>query len=305
MMQQRTAKERMDRLRAALLADQRGPSQLLAARMDRCHKDWKGRYECRAPACLHCRRRHIAREQRVMQQWFGHYGNADLAFVTVVLEATTSVADLGYIISRSREATRKRIAACRKKSARWNEVYVAGWHEVDAVAPDQVGLLPTQRRGLIEQLVPWSVAEGGPAWIGTYHSIMHLNGLAPQDVAAEFGRQWKLAGQVDVQPFDVTLPVAENIDNIVSYANKFSGIVHLNDSYIEPWPVSWETTYFGWLQSAQRNPFEALRLHVGPKQQPPSPPVMLVTPKQEVVEVLPMPCLFSVNPTYEYTGGWR
>ena len=310
--QQPDAKEGLKLLQAHMRADPKRPSQALVRLTEGCGVRWGGDYECRSPACPDCLRRHISREQRVAQSWFGQHDNSDLAMVSVVLEASSDVTGIGDAIVRSRDANRNRFKACRRKSARWDGVYLAGWHEVDAVAADQISLLPPERRELIEQLVPWSLSSGGPAWVTTYHGIVHLNGLAPQDIELAFRRQWPLERQVHVQGFKPYRPVLVNINRIVSYVHKFACTVKLNDGYVEPWPISWQSDYFGWLQGAQRNAFETLRFTVGPKQAAKAHGHAVAGDNNhDDVDVReherhPMPCSFTgvYHPHYN-TGGWR
>ena len=126
MKQQPDGKEGLKRLQAHMRADPKTSSQALARVMGGCGVRWGGDYECQSPACPDCLRRYISREQRVAQGWFGHHDNADLAMVSVVLEASSDVTGIGDAIVRSRDANRNRLKACRRKSARWDGVYLAG-----------------------------------------------------------------------------------------------------------------------------------------------------------------------------------
>lgn len=293
-----TARERMNRLRAALRGDEREDRQALADRLEGCAVRWEGRFPCRSPACPRCRWTHIRRQQRITRDWFDHHRNDDLAYVSVVLAATTEVSALADIIAKSKEATRKRLAACRKSSSRWDGVYLRGWHEIDALSSDQVPVLPPDRRAKIEPLVAWSAEPTRPIWIGTYNAVVFLNGFDPQDLRLEFQRQWKLAGQVHVDGFWDHRSVTENLNRIVSYGNKFGCETHLQDNIIQPWSPSWEAEYFSWLQNAQRNPFEALTFSVYPKLT-----VEEINTSVPSHSLEPMPCSFSTVPMYKYTGG--
>jgi len=304
-----TPRQRMDRLRSALRQEREPASQELAKRMDRCGVAWKdGRYECRTPSCVDCRQRYIGREQRVARRWFSDHKPENLAFVSVVLEATSEVTRLAELIKRSRNDTRNRMKASRRTSPQWRGAYMAGWHEIDAVAADQIPLLPPQRRELMEQLVPWSLSSGGPAWVATYHGIFHLNGLSAEDVSVEFGRQWPIRRQVHVKPFELATPVVTSLDRIVSYSNKFSNMVHLNDGYVETWPVSWESSLFGWLQASHRNAFEALRFRIGPQVTSPAEVLNGSNDNTDSLHQYPasegMPWLITGDPMSPiYTGG--
>ena len=244
-----------------------------------------------------------------MRRMFDGAANDDLALVSVVLEGTRSVEDIRRIMAQAKEATRKRIAACRAGSARWNGLCMAGWHEIDAISPDQFQFLPPRRHKLLGQLAPVDWDQPGPTWLPTYHGICFLGGLAIQEVAEKFRRQWPVIGQVDIRPFDPAKPVEENIDDVTRYANKFTCETNLSADVIggkivEPWPVEWQAEFFTWLQHAQRNPFEFLRFSVNPKAND-----LLEAPPERYevrsMSVEPMPFTHSSSglSTYDYTGG--
>lgn len=292
-----TPQQKMNRLREALRADTRPASTLLVERLDRCAVDWNGRYACRSPACPRCKRIHIRREQRYIQTCFGDYRNAELGLVSVVVGAVSDIADMGRLIQQSREGTRKRIAASRKADPMWNGVYLQGWHEIDAIGAHQVPHLPPNRRALVEKIAPLAFDSATPAWINTWHGIIHLNGLRADDVGHQFARQWRLAGQVDVRPFDGNHSVAENLWRITAYANKFDTSITLSDYFSDRWPVSWEVDFYSWLHNIQRNPFESLRLKVLPIDD--KIPCNISHIKNNAYALEPMPCVFSRLPMYK------
>lgn len=304
-----TAEERMDRLRADLLTQSDPASKRLIEKMNRCAKDWKDqRYRCRIPACARCRWRNIKRQRHQAHDIFGHHSHEHLAFVSVVTDATTDVDGLGTINTSSRTDLRNRVKACRKRSTRWDGVYLSASHEIDAVAPEQIPLLPTERRAMVEQLAPHSLMKGEPVWLGSFHGIMHTNGLDAQEIALELRRQWPVPGQVDVRQFYGWRPVPVSIDRIIWYGNKFSPTTHLNDQYVELWPASWESSVLRWLGS-YRNAFEALRFSVGPKGESPFYQRLNNCNDQEHDvdeddDCDAMPWLITTVPMSIDTGGW-
>lgn len=297
-----TAKQQMSRMRQALQQQADLKSAALAQRLDECAVRWNGRYECRSPACWHCRRRYINRERRVVGNWFGHLKNENLGFMSVVVGATSEVSDLTGLIHRSRDKTRKAVGAFRKRSPSWNDVYLAGWHEVDAVCADQIPLLPPKRRALIESIAPLSYGSNAPAWIGTWHGIIHLGPMQSEEVAYDFGQRWNLPNQVHVRKFDEEQPIRRNLDRITSYANKFDCSVKLRDGFIEAWPASWAAEFFGWLQDTQRNPFELMRFAVRPRYEENQ---IDADVSNDVLCNHHNVGMYSVIPTYEYTGRYR
>lgn len=302
MPQNLTSNQKMDRLRAALRHGWNPTDQPLLNKLERCGVDWSGRFPCRSPACVRCRHSHIRQEQRITADWFGTHDNSDLALVSVVLGGTSEIGDVSSMIASSREATRKRVTACRRDDPRWNGVYLSGWHEIDAVGAEHIPLLPPQRRGLVEQIAPMAFDRLEPMWLPSWHGIIRLNGLSADEVAFQFRRTWKIERQVDVRAFDLNLPVATNLAKVTSYANKFDCSLSLIGRINEPWPIVWQTEFFGWLNSAQRNPFESLRMTVNQR-----------IPQEDdgvrkAVECLsPMPFTHSLSgvPMLYNTGRWR
>lgn len=287
-----------ERLVEELKSERTHAGTQLVERMERCHNDWKdNRFTCRTPACFHCRRRYIYGEKRAVHRWFGHLENSDLAFVTAVVSATPDADALGPLIHKSRDVTRKRIAAFRKADDRWNGVYLAAWHEIDAVGGNQINLLPGKRRRLIEKIAPISPGSNRPAWITTWHGIIHLNGLATDDVACAFQQGWKLDGQVNVKPFKTMRSLRENLNRIASYCNKFTCSVTLSNFQTEPWPISWQSDFYSALHVSQRNAFEALRFTVNPK-------IITQDSSNSFQFRDALPHSISGVPMYDYTGRW-
>lgn len=294
-------KERMDRLRDAL-RDHRNPNdKALLTKLERCGVDWNGRYRCRTPACHRCRRINRQQQERESVRLLGGLENADLAFVTVVLGATTDINGIGAIIAKSRQDTINRFAAARRYDERWHGTYLRAWHEIDAVGAEHMPLLPPKRRGLVPSLGPMPADSLTPMWVPTWHGIMMLDDLSVEEVTGEFRRQWQLDYQVDVRPVTAHKAVHENLSGISAYANKHHTTVSLAEKQTDPWPVHWEAQYFGWLTSAQRNPFEALRMTINQ-----------FSPKAEnevckaVESLTPMPFIHSSTglPMSYSTGAW-
>lgn len=253
----------MERLREELHVRGGDVDQRLVEKLERCAVDWQdGRYRCRSPACIRCRRKHIKNQQRESLELLGHLPNEDLAFVTVVLPGTTDIEHLGPLIAKSRKDTANRFTAARRLNEQWRGTYLRGWHEVDALAPDHFAILPPDRRSLIPDLAQASMDFVSPTWVPTAHSIMFTNGLAVTDIADHLRRQWKLDHQVDVRPFDTHRSVARNLVGLTGYSNKFHCTTSLDGSIREDWPVAWQAQFFGYLNKLQRNVFESLKMTI-------------------------------------------
>lgn len=292
-----SAKQRMDLLRAELNARRRPTDQPLVEKLERCGKDWKGgRYRCRTPACTRCRRINRIGQERETIELLGHFANEDFAFVTVVLPGTTDITGIQRVIEKSRRDTANRFKAARRIDEQWHGTYLRGWHEIDAIAPDHISILPPDRLALVPRLAPIALDGVSPTWIPSWHSIMFTNGLALDVVADQFRRQWKLDYQVDVRPFDPSKSVAANLVNQTSYANKFHCTTSLDGGIKETWPVSWQAEFFGYLNRRERSPFETLRMTINQFE-----PMV----RDNVEFSSPMPTLSSFTrfPMFYNTGG--
>lgn len=287
------------RIRNELRLDRNRTDKLLLHRLERCAVDWHGRYRCGSPACVRCRYINIRHQQRGTVEMLGHFTNRELAWVTVVLGATTDVRGVTTLIEKSRRDTKNRFVAARAKDQRWNDTYFRGWHEIDAVGPEHMPLLPPNRRELIPALAPMAAGSLTPTWLPTFHGLLVVNGLSVEEVADELRCQWQLPHQVHVAPLDPMKALRANLEKLTSYANKFHCSISLMDGLSEQWPIHWQTQFFGWLHDGKRNPYEGLRMSINQ-----------ANPKQElevcraVEAVSPMPFIhsFSGLPMQNNTG---
>lgn len=294
------ARERVERLKEETRAGRNATDKRLLEKLESCGVRLDGAFRCRTPACFRCRCINIRKQQRETALWLGHLRNEDLAFVTVVVGATNNTSGLSSLITKSRQDTRNCFVAARRRDPRWNGTHLRAWHEIDAVGAEHLPILPPKRKTLVPLLA--RMAAGTPVtWLPTWRGLMWTNGLPADEIAAQFRRQWKHEHQVDVRMLKMTNTLRANLNNISSYANKFHTTVSLNGKVKEPWPVSWEAAYFGWLDSAQRNPFESLRLSV--RQHVPNDQIEVC----RAVEALsPMPFIHSFTsvPMCNNTGAW-
>jgi hypothetical protein len=301
------ARERFERTKEDLRLGRNPTDRALLAKLEACGVDWHHRYPCRSPACFRCRYINIRKQQRETVARLGHRRNEDIALVTVVLGATSNIDGVTPIIAKSRQDTRNCFMSARRRNSQWNDTDFIAWHEIDAVGAQHLPLLPPKRKALIPLLAPMAAQTILPTWLPTFHGLMFTNGLPVEEIASQFGKQWKHEHQVDVRMLRTRDALRANLNNIASYANKFHTTVSLESrsskhKVQEPWPVAWETKFFGWLDAAHRNSFESLRMKIGKY----VPDVSLDVRKP--VEVLsPMPFIhaFTAFPMYNNTGGWR
>ena len=95
----------------------------------------------------------------------------------------------------------------------------------------------------------------------TFHGIVRLNGLEPQQVRQELERKWGGAKQVDVAPFEPEKDEKANIGDIINYALKHQCRTHLGAAE-ERWPDEWIAEYFAFLHEWSRG-FQKLKVSVG------------------------------------------
>lgn len=257
-----TAIQRVDRLRERLKSGANPTDEPLLKKLENCGVGWKGRYLCRTPACFRCRSINIRKQERDSASLLGHFANEDLAWVTVVLGGTSNIDGLTRLIGKSRQDTRNCFVSARRRDPRWHGTYLRAWHEIDAVGAQHMPILPPERRSLIPSLVPMASDTLLPTWLPTWHGLMFRNGLSLSEIKCQFSRQWKSDYQVDVKPLSMGQDVAANLTKLTSYANKFHTTVSLDGDVRDPWPLSWETKFFGWIDASHRNPFESLRMTI-------------------------------------------
>jgi hypothetical protein len=302
-----TETERFQRLKRTL--EQSGEAEKLALldKLNGCEAKWKGSYECLSPACPGCRRRNVGRQKRETVQLFNGIENSEAALVTILLPGCRDVKEIGPIMTRAYDVTRKRIAAARVSTSRWDSFCARGWGEIDAIEPDNLPLLFSGRAEVIPLLAPVSTDQTGPTWLPTIHAVAYLGSLSPGEVASELQKSWKLPGQVNVKPFDRLKSAILNLQGIASYANKFTCTTDLKAEDVvggkvtEPWPSAWEGSLFSYFNSLQRNAFEFLRMSFGQKSLKNPDELHYVSDEED--EPMPVTCSFSVDYTRNILGG--
>jgi hypothetical protein len=190
--------------------------------------------------------------------------NAELAFVTVTLGATDEIDGVTSMIKKSRKDTKNRFDAARRRDERWNEACLLAWHEVDALGSAHMPLLGSKRSSLLSHWRGVGTDVLAATWVPTWHGILRLNGLSLTEVKTEFGKQWQIDHQVDVRAFNPVRTLQQNLKRLTSYSNKFHCMTNLHGPVGELWPMPWQAQFYGWLDSAQRNPFEMLRMTILP-----------------------------------------
>lgn len=276
------AEARVTRLAAALRASGTPDARDLAQRLRQCQQGradraaghnvgW--RMMCRSPACEYCRRWLATRSAASVRARFGPASNAECWHITVMLARAGSL-DIARDLVRS---TRRDLRNMRDRRARtdrrWCGVGMVGMAEMDALGPDDVQLLPSQRRAVVEALP----AFGGPdhaaygfqvTWVPHLHLAVHAPALARADLAEAFRTQWPgPAERADVSPFWACDTAAANAARIVGYGSKHAAVLKLDRGgnagcVAVPWPSAVLASYWAWVHR-QRNGLQMWRVMLG------------------------------------------
>jgi hypothetical protein len=245
-------------------------------------------WTCRQPACFHCRRRYVRRQFNAARDRFAGCMKADMAFVSVVLDGTSDVEQVGDIIRRARVTARNMFAKHRTMRRRWDGAQLLGWFEVDALCAEDAPLLGNERAALMADLGV-TLAPARPTYIPTIHAVVGLNGLDWQAVRDALQEKWPHEHQVDVRPFYEHQPVEKSLYCTIRYALKRSCSSFLRGTEAE-WPESWLVEFEMWSQRWSRS-FQSFRISIGKKRNTKAKHVRKSDVKIEKIELEPMPML--------------
>ena len=257
------------------------PVQLdLARRLMRCQQaridrraghvvDW--RPMCRHAACEVCRR---TLEKRAADRVRRRFRDADLACcheATIMLARTGSLQAVRDLVRVTRTELRNMRDRRGRADPRWRNVMAAGAIEVDAMGPDDVGLLPPQRRAVVRDLPMHGALDHATyghevLWIAHAHLALSAPELSQAELQDALLTQWPgIGGRVRVQPFWDSVPAGDSAARIVGYASKHAMRLKLDGGdacTVLPWPAPVQATFWGWVHS-MRNGLASLRLQIG------------------------------------------
>jgi len=238
-----------------------GATRLLH-RMQRCGTgDWNGHFTCRTPGCDECRGRYIGKQRRAALARFADASNDDLAMVTIVVGATGWIDEVADLVTAFRKDLRNVVDGLRRSHRRWRSVEFLMWLETDAFASEDYVLLGSDKQAQLGPMAPLILNPRAPVWIVTFHGIVRLNGLEPQQIRQELERKWGGAKRVDVAPFAPEKTERANLGDIINYALKHQCRTHLGAAE-ERWPDEWIAEYFAFLHEWSRG-FQKLKVSVG------------------------------------------
>lgn len=276
-------------------------SDRLLHRMRRCGEpdEWNGHFTCRTPGCASCRGRYVGAQVRAANKRFADAQNDDMAFVTIVVGATSDVSEIGDIFQKFRKDLRNVVDSHRRQRRGWDGVEFMLWLETDAFAAEDFLLLGPDKRSQLGEMIPLSVSMAGPVWVVTVHGIVGLNGLEHQHVRQQLEERWSGHKQVDVARFFAHRSKEQNLRSTINYALKHECRVHLGNVEME-WGRGWAASYYGFLSTWSRG-FQSLRISISPKGGRSSPDHSLGTaigPEDDEKEPLPFTCSFSSFGSY-------
>lgn len=175
---------------------------------------------CRHPACRVCLAVERSAQKRRARLRFADCERARLRSPTVLIGATTDLADALSIWRRFKADLSAAIRRQRRRDARWEGVSIMAVMEVAMHRDNEVHLLSTgMQRTLIEIDAPTGQF-GSAVWLVHLHGVVHLADV-PE---AEFREM--LTGiacahrAVHLEPIYQTGTVAEQVTNIMGYAHK-------------------------------------------------------------------------------------
>lgn len=244
------------------------PAWELKSKLLACGKRsrWRRKDFCRSPACPRCRDKHIKSDRKKLQAAFEGVPNDELAFVTIVIGVTrpNEVWGIAPIWDKFRQDIRNRLDRQKRKDPSWGPIRLVGSLEVDCYDVTDIPCLGSDKKKQIGELLgPVSLDASGPVWVITMHGFVHLGRDVSRGQFEEALRNvWSGHKQVQVDPFDQKRTPSANINRIVNYGLKFNCMMDLGDGRKRPWDMSWEISFFVFLQKFSRG-FQSLKISYG------------------------------------------
>lgn len=214
-------------------------------------------------ACATCRSIYASRQVGAIQEAFAGASNDSLAFVTIVMGLTSWTGDIREIFDTGRRKLRNMVDRNRRADARWSDLQIVGWLEVDAFDPHRFADLPANKRVQLEAIgLPYIGA--GPTWVVTLHALVSLAGVDRYRLTEELQRSWAAPTQVHVCEFHGDKSPDQNINSLVRYCLKHQTDTATTVCHAEPWDISWKTEYYEYLYRWSKG-FQSLRVWVKPR----------------------------------------
>ncbi|MBO1905632.1 hypothetical protein KHP60_09875 [Microvirga sp. 3-52] len=261
-----------------------GRTHRLYGRMSECGSvdDWDNIKYCGVPLCPRCfmdrRRRETA---RAAKKTFAGIQNEGLVFLTLLAPVRVDINKVEEIQREIRNRLRNIIAYRRRHDARWNDVQLTGWWEMERITWSDFDKLGPHKRSALEKLDwPLGVLRGdATVWCPHLHAIVALGNVTREEFAdALRSKGFDKPFQVDVRRFNSKRAVGLNIQSVVRYSLKFRIEQDLPGTDEFSWDGEedhatsrhwWSDkdirTYVEWLMRGRGNGFERLRVFIGQK----------------------------------------
>jgi hypothetical protein len=261
-----------------------GQGDRLYDKMSECGSvdDWDNIKYCGVPLCPRCFMDRRGRETaRAAQMTFAGIQNEGLVFLTLLAPVRADINKVEEIQREIRNSLRNIIAYRRRHDARWNDVQLTGWWEMDRITASDFDTLGRNKQIALKQL-DWPLfvlRTDTTIWCPHLHAIVALGDVTRKEFAEALrGKGFDKSYQVDLQPFHTYRPVGENIQSVVRYSLKFrieddvptaDGLSY--DSDVDEragrnwWSDKDIRTYVEWLMRGRGNGFERLRVFIGQK----------------------------------------
>lgn len=273
----------MEAQRQAVMWSLRGSREDLLVRMQGCGEvdEQDNMRQCRVPLCPRCLMlRRGGETKRMIREEFAGVGNDKLALLTVLMPVDENLSSMTKIMARADTRMRNFIVRQREKDARWNDVHLVGYWELDRLRADEIAVQGRNTRLFLRQSGVPVTASDATLWLPHFHAIVALGDVSREGFAnALRSYGYNASYQVDLRAFDTSREVNENLKSIVRYANKFrvehdfKGVPVFEDADQEEpilfkrnwWPQEDIRAYAGWL-SGEYSGFQSMRLRIGRKQ---------------------------------------
>lgn len=199
-----------------------GPYSDITKRITRCGKlDEHGNlHECRVTLCPRCIMLRRYRETAENRELFAHLGNEGLAFMTVLVKVVDNLDDADELKAKHKLKISNAIRNRRLHDARWNDVYVKGYWELEHYLDNQ-DLGYNERRTLPELGFP-AIGFGNSVWLLHCHAIVALGNITVDELKTALRSEaYDKSFQVDIRPFKTHRDVIDNIKDTTRYSMKY------------------------------------------------------------------------------------
>lgn len=238
----------------------------LADRLSRCqqsrHERWlaysRGKvqvswpYRCRSAACWSCRRAVVARWKDRAACLFAGEQSGSCSFATIMVARIATLFPLQDVVVKLRRDLRNLRDGMARSRFTWNSVSLIGHVELDALQQSDIPLLPGNRREMVQSLPIIGGEPDAVAWIPHAHICIRHPQLRRSQIETAFAEQWRGAGRVHVEGFDLSRLAEDNAADCIGYGLKFRDTTMFSGGIILDWSSTWSAHFWSWLHARRR-----------------------------------------------------